>query len=478
MIPSAALVAKQGGSWLEKWEPESQAFWDSSGKKIARRALILTTIALLFSFATWFVISAVVVRLPKMGFTFDTMQLFWLAAMPGLAGGTLRLIHSFLIPIFGTRMVVSIATFIKIIPMVWLASAVMNPATPYWHFLVIAFLCGFGGGDFSSFMPSTSLFFPKKLQGLSLGIQAGLGNFGVSLTQFITPWIIGFAALGTVAGAPQTFMKTPDAVPTNIWMQNAALWYVPCLIVVGILCAIYLRSVPVKASFKQQLDILPNKHTWFCTITYIMTFGSFSGLAAAFPLMIAKIYGGFPNAPDPLKYAFLGPLVGSLIRVIMGAPSDKFGGSIITQISGLGLILGSATLVFGGLLTPTSMAQFPTFLGVMLFMFLMSGMGNASTFRQYPIVFAFSPRQGAGVIGWTAAWAAYGPFIFSSLIGASIASTGNAKAFFIGAAVFYVIASFINWKYYTKPGAERGDWGTKWGTWWDKAKDTWPQKAS
>lgn len=456
-------------SWLEKWEPENPEFWRSTGKPIAIRTLILTTLTLILSFSTWFVISATVVRLPKIGFTFDTMQLFWLAAMPGLAGGLLRLVHSFLIPIFGTRKVVTIATFLKIIPMAWLALAVMNPATPFWQFMVIAFLCGFGGGDFSSYMPSTSLFFPKRLQGLALGIQAGIGNFGVSLTQFVTPWIITFAVLGTWSGAPQTFKKSADAVATNIWIQNAALWYIPLLLVLGVLCWTFLRSVPVKASFKQQLDILSNKHTWFCTLTYIMTFGSFSGLSAAFPLMISKLYGGFPGSPDPLKYAFLGPLVGSLVRVLMGAPSDRFGGSIFTQISGAGLIVGSIVLISGGLLTPTSLAQFPTFLGVMLFLFLMAGIGNAATFRQYPIVFANSPRQGAGVLGWTGAWAAFGPFIFSTLIGQSITRTGNAKMFFMGAIIFYGLSSWINWWYYTRHGAERGDWGTKWGTWWDKA---------
>ena len=209
----------------------------------------------------------------------------------------------------------------------------------------------------------------------------------------------------------------------DLWIQNAALWYLLPLVVLGVLCWIFLKSVPIKASFKQQLDILPNKHTWFCTITYIMTFGSFSGLAAAFPLMIAKIYGGFPGAPDPLTYAFLGPLVGSLTRTLMGAPCDKWGGSIFTQLSGLGLMIGCGVLVFGGLLTPTSLDQFHAFLWTMLFLFFMSGLGNASTFRQYPIVFAYSPRQGAGVIGWTAAWAAYGPFIFSTLIGVAMIQT-------------------------------------------------------
>ena len=192
-------------AWLKKWEPENTQFWQDGGSAIAWRTLILTTFSLIASFATWFVMSAVVVRMPGLGFKFDTMQLFWLAAMPGLAGGTLRLIHAFLIPIFGTRMTVTTSTFLKLIPMVWLGFAIQDNTTSFNTFMIIAFLCGMCGGDFSSYMPSSSLFFPKRLQGTAMGIQAGIGNFGVSLTQFITPWIIGFAALGAVVGAPQAF---------------------------------------------------------------------------------------------------------------------------------------------------------------------------------------------------------------------------------------------------------------------------------
>src|SRR3990167_3460313 len=194
-------------SWLKRWEPEDQQFWNQEGSSRAWMTLSVTTFALILSFATWFVMSAIVVRLPAIGFKFDTMQLFWLAAMPGLAGGTLRIIHTFLIPIFGTRTVVSVATVLKLIPCIGIAMAVMNPETPFWVFMVLAFLAGFGGGDFSSYMPSTSLFFPKRLQGTALGIQAGIGNFGVSLTQFVTPWIIGLAVLASVTGAPQVFTK-------------------------------------------------------------------------------------------------------------------------------------------------------------------------------------------------------------------------------------------------------------------------------
>jgi len=438
---------------ITDWRPEDPAFWEQTGKRIAWRTLTITTLALVLSFATWFVMSAVVVRLPAIGFKFTEMQLFWLAAMPGLAGGTLRLVHMFLIPIFGTRKVVTVATFAKLLPCLGLGFAILNPNTPFWVFLGLAFLAGFGGGDFSSFMPSTSIFFPKRLQGTALGIQAGIGNFGVSLTQFVTPWIISFAVAGTLFGGSQTLTKGGKS--SQIWLQNAVFWYVPFLVLLGILAWVYLRSVPVKASFKEQLDIFKNKHTYFCTITYVMTFGAFSGLSAAFPLLIKTVYGHFPDAPDPLKYAFLGPLIGSVMRVAAGPLTDKWGGAIFTQLCGLGLIIGAAVLAFGGLLTPASLDQFPLFVWVMLGMFFCTGIGNAATFRQYPVIFSHSPRQAAGVIGFTAAIAAYGPFVFSTLIGWSKTSTGSAKPFFIGLMIYCLLATAINWWFYTRQGAEK-----------------------
>lgn len=439
-------------TWLQKWEPEDTQFWKETGSKIAWRTLTITTITLVLSFATWFLMSVLVVRLPNIGFKYDSMQLFWLAAMPGLAGGTLRMVHTFLIPLFGTRKVITVATFLKLFPVVGIGLAVLNPQTPFWLFLILAFSAGLGGGDFSSYMPSTSLFFPKRLQGTALGIQAGIGNFGVSLVQFLTPWIIGFAAFGALVGDAQVFTK--GGVTKNIWLQNAAFAYVPLLIIMGILAWLFLRSVPVRASFKEQLDIFKNKHTWFCTITYVMTFGSFSGFSAAFPLMIKNLYGGFPDAPDPLKFAFLGPLIGSLARVAMGPVTDRLGGARITTLSGLVMLASGLLLVFSGALTPSSTDQFPLFVVLMLIIFLASGVGNASTFRQYPICFAHSPRQGAGVLGWTGAVAAYGPFAWSSLIGLAITRTGSPIPFFYGVAVYYLIATFINWYYYQRKGCE------------------------
>ncbi len=440
-------------TWLSRWEPENPEFWKKIGSSIAWRTLTLTTISLILSFATWFVMSVLVVRLPAIGFQFDTMQLFWLAAMPGLAGGTLRVIHTFLIPIFGSRSVIGFATLLKIIPCVGLGLAVLNPETPFWMFMVLGLLAGMGGGDFSSYMPSTSLFFPKRLQGAALGIQAGVGNFGVSLAQFVSPWIIGFGIFGAMGGGAQILTK--GDITQEVWLQNAVFGYVPLLLILGILCFVLLKSVPIKASFREQLDIFKNKHTWFCTLTYVMTFGSFSGFAAAFPLMIKTIYGSFPNAPDPLKYAFLGPLVGSATRVLFGFVADKTGGAILTHIAGLAMIALCAVMVGMGLLTPDSIEQFPLFVAAMLGIFFFAGIGNASTFRQYPLIFSHSPRQGAQVLGWTGAVAAYGPFVFSMWIGMSIAKTGSAVPFFIGAASFYLVSVAINWWFYTRKNCEK-----------------------
>lgn len=556
-------------SKLTRWEPEDPAFWKETGSALAWRTCGITTFSLLFSFATWFVMSALVVRMPAIGFNFSTMELFWLAAIPGLASGILRLIHSYFIPVLGTRPVVSIATIIKLIPMVWLGFAIQDTSMPWSTFMIIGFLCGMGGGDFSSYMPSTSIFFPKRLQGLAMGVQAGIGNFGVSVVQFVTPWIIGFVALGTVVGGPQIFTKadpikgaltlvkengivrdvvvakpelaaaivvvkdqngalkdvvlqetetvkaikavvkkddtgavtevTPtkglkvdvarnpqgaitdvsvkNVIKKGIWVQNAAFWYVPFLIVAFILCAFFLKSVSVPVrGFKGQFEILSNLnrarvHTWNCTITCICSFGSFSGYSAVFPIMIKTLYGNFEGGPDPLTYAFLGPLIGGLVRVATGGIFDKSGGSKGMHWTTLGQIAGCLFLVFGGYLTPTGVEQFPGFLWGMLWIFLMSGTNNAATFRQYPIVFAYSPAKGAQMLGWTGAWAAFGPFIWTSLIGGSITSFGNAIPFFVGVSVFYAYSCWVNWHYYTRKGAERFDYGNSGGTWWDELSE-------
>lgn len=440
---------KANGTWLERWEPENAQFWANGGSALAWKTLTITTLNLTMAFMAWFLVSALVVRLPQIGFQFTPSQLFWLAAMPGLAGGSLRLVHMFLTPMYGTRHVVSLSTLSLLIPLFGWFYAVQDPGTPYWILMLLAFLAGLGGGNFSSFMPSTSLFFPKRLQGTALAIQAGIGNLGVSIVQFVTPWVIGFALLGGAAFIGDSQTMTRAGVESQIWLQNAPLVLVPFVAVFGITAWLMLKSVPVKANFAEQFDIFKSKHTWSMTSLYIMTFGAFSGLAATFPLLIRQVYGGFEGAPDPLAWAFYGPLVGSISRVIAGPISDRLGGARVTHWAGLGMLVCAVLVAMTT--NPTSLDSFGLFVAAMLALFFFAGVGNASTFKQMPML--FQPRQAGGVIGFTAAIGAYGPFLFGMLFAWSFGSFESATPIFYGLAVFFGFNVALNWWMYARRGA-------------------------
>ncbi len=358
----AATSAPPAGTWLSRWVPEDEAFWAKRGSARAWKTLAITTASLTMAFVTWFVVSALVVRLPQVGFGLTPSQLFWLTAMPGLAGGTLRMLHMFFTPLFGTRHVVALSTASLILPLAGWAWAVQDPSTPYWVLMLLAFAAGLGGGNFSSFMPSTSLFFPKRLQGTALAVQAGIGNFGVSLVQFVTPWIIGAAAFASLVGDGQVMNRA--GVQSTVWLQNATLVWIPFVLVLALVSWVSLKSVPVKANLRQQLDIFGNRHTWAMTSLYMMTFGCFSGLAGTFPLLIKQTYGHLPGAPDPLAFAFLGPLVGSLLRVVAGPISDKLGGARVTHWAGIGMAVSALAVPL--VTDAQDLSTFPWFVAAML----------------------------------------------------------------------------------------------------------------
>jgi MFS transporter, NNP family, nitrate/nitrite transporter len=439
---STPTAKKRGSDWLAEWDPESSS-WDSGR---AWKTLWVTTFALTLGFVTWFLASAIAPKLNSLGFDLSEGQLYWLIAMPGLAGGTLRLVWTFLPPVMGTRKLVTLTTALFLIPLIGWALAVQNPATPYAVLLLLGALAGIGGGAFSGFMPSTSYFFPRSKQGTALGLQAGIGNFGVSLVQFVTPWVIGFALIG---GASQMMTNKDTGASKEVWYQNAGYIWVPFVIVAVILAWILLRSVPVKArGFKEQLDIFQNKNTWIMTYLYVVTFGTFSGLAAGFALLINNLYGTkvFGDAGiDPVKYAFLGALIGSVARIIAGPIADRVGGGRMTVVSALGISLGALFTCFQ--LSPTSADQFTPFLVGMLVIFFFAGVGNASTFKQMPMI--FERRQAGGVIGWTSAIAAYGPFIFGMML-----SFIAPVLFFAMGVVFSFGAAVVAWWFYARRGAE------------------------
>ena len=221
-MSSTSAPARKGADWLPAWDPEND--WESSR---AWKTLWVTTGNLTLAFATWFLVSAIAPKLTSIGFDLSKNQLYWLAAMPGLAGGTLRLIWTFLPPIMGTRKLVTVTTALLVLPLIGWGLAVQNPSTPYGVLLFLGALVGLGGGAFSGFMPSTSYFFPRAKQGTALGLQAGIGNFGVSLVQLVTPWIIGFA----MVGAGQVMTNKDTGATKDVWFQNAAYVWIPFVVV-------------------------------------------------------------------------------------------------------------------------------------------------------------------------------------------------------------------------------------------------------
>ncbi|ANH40038.1 Nitrate/nitrite transporter NarK [Nocardioides dokdonensis FR1436] len=462
--PNQASTAR-GGEWLEDWDPENAETWDSH---LAWRTLWVTTFCLTLAFVAWFLPSAIIPKLNALGYTFSQNQLYWMAAMPGLSAGLFRLVWMVLPPIVGTRKLVSLTSLLLIASTLGWGVRVQTPDAPYWELMVLALLAGIGGGAFSGFMPSTSYFFPKAKQGTALGLQAGLGNFGVSLVQLLTPFLIGFSALAVFGGSQQ--LEVAGGEPTEVWYQNAAFVWIPLMVIGAVLAWTMLKSVPVQAGIRQQFDIFANRDTWLMTLLYIMTFGTFSGLAAQFGLLMSNLYGGGNDeivagagasarllidgysVPDPVKFVFLGPLIGAAARVAFSPLTDRMGGAVWTLVSGIGVVVAIA-FTLPALTPDLSSAEalqgdFRQFLWGMLAIFLFSGIGNASTFKQMPMI--FERRQAGGVIGWTAAIAAFGPFFF----GVGVTTLGPTAFFAIGIA-WALMCIAITWQRYARPGAPK-----------------------
>jgi MFS transporter, NNP family, nitrate/nitrite transporter len=440
---------------IADWRPEDPDFWQSRGKAVARRNLWISTYCLLLSFSVWMVWSVVVARLPAIGFDFATDQLFWLAALPGLSGATLRIFYAFLVPIFGGRLWTTLSTASLLIPAFGIGYAVQNPETPYLLFVVLALLCGLGGGNFASSMSNISYFFPKSEKGNALAINAGLGNLGVSVMQFLVPVAITMSLFGALGGQAQS---ASDG--TQVWMQNAGFVWIP-FVMAGTFAAWFGMNdiLSAKASFADQSTIFGRMHTWLMCWLYTGTFGTFIGMSAGFPLL-ARL--AFPEV-NALKYAFIGPLLGALSRAGTGWISDRLGGARVT----FWVFLVQIVAILGMIWFLTA-HNFWGFFGTVLLLFFVSGVGNASTFQMVPGIMRSAvdraepnlaepqrrlqaERESAAVIGFTSAIAAYGAFYIPKAYGSSIELTGNVNAALWGFLVFYLSCAAITWYFYSGP---------------------------
>lgn len=541
---------------LQDWNVEDEGWWKSTGNKIANRNLWISIPALLLAFAVWIMWSIIIVGMEKLGFTFGMLSgefdamlrntsidpaeypeamkdqlksinalYYSLPAIAGLAGATLRIPNSFLIAIGGGRNVIFITTSLLVIPCVGVGLALQDPHTSFTTFAIFAALSGFGGGNFASSMSNISFFFPKRVQGTALGLNAGLGNLGVSTMQFLLPITMGFglfAALGG-EGIPLLADFKGKTAGDPYWLQNAGWTWVPLLIIssiaaffgmnnlkfatpnlknnlvhigkalylilLGLIAAgvgVYLLVIlkinmwivlpvvviltvvlmkflalgEIKENLNKQFAIFNNKHNWIMTIIYTMTFGSFIGFSAAFPKLISDVFGSLPdgsvnpNAPNPYTWAFLGPMVGALIRPVGGWLSDKVNsGSRVTQWSTVVQIaaaLGVAYFIIQAKGSSAPEEYWWPFFALFMLLFITTGIGNGSTFRSIPYI--FDKAQAGPVLGWTSAIAAYGAFIIPKVFGQQI-KAGTAEYALYGFAAYYVICLVLNWWYYERKGS-------------------------
>ena len=465
---STQVLRANLGKTLALWTPEDREFWIRQGQAIANLNLWISVPALFLAFAVWQVWSVVAVNLPALGFKFTPNELFWLAAAPALSGATLRIFYSFMIPVFGGRRWTAISTASLLIPTLGIGIAIQRPDTGYGTFLALALLCGFGGGNFSSSMANINFFFPKERKGSALGVNAGLGNLGVSAVQFMAPLVVAAGVYGPIAGEPQTIVKAGQTV--QIWAQNAAFVWVPFIVVASIAAWVGMNDLAgAKASVREQAVIFRRKHNWLMCWLYLGTFGSFIGYSAGFPLLIKS---QFP-AVSALAYAWMGPLVGAVVRPFGGWLADKLGGAKVTLWTFVVMAIGVVGVVYF-LPSGPSGGSFAGFFVCFLVLFLMTGIGNGSTFRMIPIIFLTerqraaagkgtealeqaarqATREGAAVLGFTAAIGAYGGFFIPKSYGTSIELTGGPEGALVLFIVFYLTCIALTWWYYARRNAE------------------------
>ena len=531
---------------LKRWQPEDEQFWSQTGKAIATRNLWISIPSLLCGFAVWMLWSILTVQMLNLGFPYSASDLFSLTAIAGLTGATLRIPASFFVRLCGGRYTIFLTTSLLMIPAIGTGLALQDKNTPFWVFQLMALLSGIGGGNFAASMSNISFFFPKKQQGLALGLNAGLGNFGVTSMQILVPLFMTFGAFTVLGGGDSMILQKASgtligAIPagSETWVQNGgfvwlllllplafATWFgmnnintdevtpkLPSapvsfaiqlsMLTIGFLTAIaglwlmlpatangsgfgipkelvliavlfatvfLLKLLPgaIRASLERQYQIFGNKHTWVMSVLYVMTFGSFIGFSAAFPLSIQVIFGYShqladgvmthttvnPNAPSALTYAWIAPFIGALIRPVGGWLADKLGGAFVTQLCSIVMIvcaLGAGYYMQQAYQSATPEQFFMPFFLIFLGLFAASGIGNGSTFRTIAVVF---PKEQAGpVLGWTSAVAAYGAFYIPQVFGEQIKAATPEYAM-VGFAVFYAICLVLNWFFYLRKNGE------------------------
>jgi NNP family nitrate/nitrite transporter-like MFS transporter len=438
---TAHPTAHPSGRWIGEWDPEDEDFWKEKGERIARRNLWFSVLCEHIGFSVWSIWSVLVLFMgPEYGV--DPAGKFVLASMATLVGAVVRVPYTFAVARFGGRNWTIFSASLLLVPAI-AAFVVMEPGTPYPVFLVCAMLSGVGGGNFASSMTNINSFFPLRQKGWALGLNAGGGNLGVPAVQ-----LVGLAVIGA-AGGPRVLLGV----------------YVPCIVIATVCAVLFMNNLSsVRNDTGAAKEVARDPHTWIMSFLYIGTFGSFIGYSFAFGLVLQTQFGRTPL--QSASITFIGPLLGSLIRPLGGRLADRYGGARITLWNFVGM--AAAT----GVVTLASMAKsLPLFTAAFIVLFVLSGLGNGSTYKMIPGIFqkkslargltgeaatAWARRLSGASMGVIGAVGALGGLGINLAFRQSFQTAGTGTAAFIAFLVFYAACFTVTWTVYLRRTSPSG----------------------
>jgi MFS transporter, NNP family, nitrate/nitrite transporter len=436
------------GHWIDDWRPEDPAFWAAGGDRVARRNLILSILSEHIGFSVWSLWSVFVLFLgPSYGL--DPAQKFVLTAVPTAVGAVLRLPYSFAVTRFGGRNWTIFSALLLLAPCL-LAAAVLKPGVSYGTLIAVAAVAGVGGGNFASSMTNINAFYPDRLKGWALGLNAGGGNLGVPAVQLVALLVLATAG----AGHPRLILGI----------------YIPLIVLAALGAALWMDNLSTaKTDTNAIRDAAREPHTWVISLLYIGTFGSFIGFGFAFGQVLqVQFKADFPTPRDAAELTFIGPLLGSLIRPIGGRLADRFGGATITFWNFVAMAAAASVVLFA-----SGRHSLPLYLIGFVGLFVFSGIGNGSTYKMIPAIFRsralaapdagtdpvgtdrHARRLSGAVIGIAGAIGAFGGVLVNLAFRQSFLDTGDAQAAYIGFITFYAVCFAVTWFAYLRPGSSR-----------------------
>jgi NNP family nitrate/nitrite transporter-like MFS transporter len=435
---STVVRRRLGGRWIEDWRPEDGEFWETTGKAVARRNLIYSVFSEHIGFSIWSIWSVLVLFLGT-DYGFDPVQKFLLTAAPTFVGALLRLPYTFAVGKFGGRNWTIVAALLLLVPSIMIA-VVLEPGVSFSTLLIVALFAGVGGGNFASSMTNINAFYPGRLKGWALGVNAGGGNLGVPAVQLVG--LLVLATLGT---------QHPRAVVAI---------YLPLIILAAIGAVLKMGNLTANGNAQGAIrEVSRHSETWIMSLLYIGTFGSFIGFGFAFgQVLLVQFPDQFPLPMKAAALTFLGPLLGSVIRPLGGALADRFKGSVVTFFNFIAMALG-ALVVLGA----SWINSLPLFIVGFVMLFIFSGIGNGSTYKMIPAIFHAKAqlevgagldlaeadqraiRRAGALIGLAGAIGALGGVMVNLAFRQSFLTLKNGDGAYIAFIASYVVCCLVTW---------------------------------